>query len=103
MSYERYKCDRNGGFRARYLQRAPWVCASCGDADNYSGHRCGDCRRRICCACFHHDLACCLGAPGSDIPGDGPPNPAETCLAAIARKGLDPNGGGKLAQGEKEK
>jgi len=62
MSYtnERWKCDRNGGVLARYM-RAPkrWWCDRCGEEQNYRGHRCQECRRRVCCQCFHHDLGTC--------------------------------------------
>ena len=63
---ERYKCDRNGGTPGRYLLRKPWWCPSCGELKEMAGHRCADCRRRVCCSCFHHDLGCCLAAAGSD-------------------------------------
>lgn len=69
---ERYKCDRNGGAPVWYLRRKPWLCPSCGQESRFAGHICQDCHRRVCCDCFHHDLAACLTAPGSDcvLPGE---------------------------------
>jgi hypothetical protein len=64
--YERYVCDRNGGEKARYLRRRLWRCPCCGNDREWNGHICQDCHRRVCCACFHHDMGCCLTAPGSD-------------------------------------
>lgn len=64
---ERYKCDRNGGAKRAYLRRPEWVCPHCATIESYAGHRCQDCRRRVCCSCFHHDLAICLSGPGSDM------------------------------------
>lgn len=63
---ERYVCDRNGGDKARYLRRREWTCPRCGDVSHFNGHICQDCRRRVCCGCFHHDMGCCLSAQGSD-------------------------------------
>lgn len=64
---ERYKCDRNGGVRARSQERRAWICPSCGVERFYAGHVCQDCHRRVCCQCFHHDLGACLTAGGSDV------------------------------------
>jgi hypothetical protein len=83
---ERYKCDRNGGQHGRYLSRADWRCPSCGELRWWAGHRCQDCRRRVCCQCFHHDLAACLTCGGSDVEPTIPV--IETCGQAIQRKGL---------------
>lgn len=66
MSFERWKCDRNGGFaKGPYMRRLPWTCPSCILSQDLAGHRCQYCRRRVCCGCFHHDEAVCLSA-GSD-------------------------------------
>lgn len=83
---ERYKCDRGGGFRKAYERVKPWTCPYCGWEQRFSGHRCQDCRRRICCDCFHHDLVICLGGPGTDVPALAPPKPMETCQVAIERR-----------------
>lgn len=64
---ERYKCDRNGGCKADYLRRRVWTCPHCGAEKFSNGHVCSDCRRRVCCECFHHDMGCCITAPGSDV------------------------------------
>lgn len=64
---ERYVCDRNGGEKARYLRRRPWVCPRCGAWKEFNGHRCQECHRRVCCECFHHDMGCCVTAAGSDV------------------------------------
>jgi hypothetical protein len=64
---ERYKCDRNGGVLGNYMRRPAWWCPSCGEERWTMGHRCQDCRRRVCCQCFHHDLGACLSAGGSDV------------------------------------
>jgi hypothetical protein len=84
--HERYKCDRNGGVHGRYLRRAAWRCPSCGAWRDWAGHRCQDCRRRVCCQCFHHDLGACLTCGGSDVAPSLPI--VETCAQAIARKGI---------------
>jgi hypothetical protein len=96
MSYERYKCDRNGGARmGRYMRRKIWWCPSCGDSENFAGHRCQDCRRRVCCSCFDHADGNCIEP--------GPPHPHETCTAAKARKRLNPGGGGAALDGTEGK
>jgi hypothetical protein len=98
---ERYKCDRNGGVLGRYLRRPRWHCPNCGEESVYVGHRCQDCRRRVCCSCFHHDLGACIGCPGCDSGQEAASaHPLETCKAAIARKSLNPGGGGQEARNE---
>ncbi len=67
MTYYRYVCDRNGGVKGAYLRRKPWTCPRCGEKKYMNGHICVDCRKRVCCQCFHHDLGCCLSAEGSDV------------------------------------
>ncbi len=78
---ERYACDRNGGMKGRYLQRQAWICPRCGDENLWNGHNCSDCHRRVCCACFHHDMGCCLSSGGSDV---APTKPQiQTCKEVV--------------------
>lgn len=61
----RYVCDRAGGTYS--IRRKPWTCPRCGEERERNGHRCQDCRRRVCCQCFHHDIGICLSGGGSDV------------------------------------
>lgn len=71
---------------ARYMSRRPWDCPSCGKEQEWAGHRCQWCKRRICCACFHHDTGMCLSNTGSDVaPPDGVT--VGSCDAAASAEG----------------
>lgn len=77
---ERFKCDRRGGMNfARYMRRRQWTCAGCNQSQDFAGHRCQYCRRRICCACYHHEEGVCLDA-GSDTSVSDTPNPANQII-----------------------